>query len=515
MVTNTWSSNFTITLDDVEYLANVLVERETPMTTGQLARLIVEHRLEQERQDISEQYENARIYDPSQHYEIGERVVFSELDFAVGEVVSTRTGTNPAHGEFPVIQVHFEGAGKPNREFASELRTPHNLSNVEVKLPGIAGLQSADEILRTNIKPIATAINSALQKSDVLSRVAGFWFPRELVLDIDIGTLHLAEAVLDMTGGGPLQTNEIIEQIGGISQAPGQLQVFSLNLALSQDNRFDEVGPSGEVRWYLTRMEPEAVRNVPQLLHYKDIPYDEDLLTDEMIEIETELDDELTPIDFDGELARATTTLIYPHRRMGTLPLNAKMRQIFPTARTPRIYVELVDELDNQKYPGWVVHEHRFVYGLLDYYTKHRLPIGSYVTARLGEREDQIFISHEAYKPRTEYIQVFMPNDTQVQIENRKRAIGAAYDDLILIGVDDLASIDKLAKSYAQKPLASLLKVLVAELSKLSPQGTVHATTLYSAVNVLRRCPPGPIFATLRANPDFEDLGDHYWRLAE
>jgi hypothetical protein len=30
----------------------------------------------------------------------------------------------------------------------------------------------------------------------------------------------------------------------------------------------------------------------------------------------------------------------------------------------------------------------------------------------------------------------------------------------------------------------------------------------------MRRSAPGPIFATLSANPDFEDVGDHYWTLS-
>jgi hypothetical protein len=47
----------------------------------------------------------------------------------------------------------------------------------------------------------------------------------------------------------------------------------------------------------------------------------------------------------------------------------------------------------------------------------------------------------------------------------------------------------------------------------MTPQRTVHAKTIYSAVNVLRRCPPGPIFATLVARPEFEHVGGPYWRL--
>jgi hypothetical protein len=106
------------------------------------------------------------------------------------------------------------------------------------------------------------------------------------------------------------------------------------------------------------------------------------------------------------------------------------------------------------------------------------------------------------------------PNNNQIAFESKKRAIGAAYDEQMIIGVDDLEAVDKLSKTYRHKPIAAILRELITELSKLSPQGTVHAVTLYSALNAVRRCAPGPIFATLTANPDFEDVGDHYWRLS-
>jgi hypothetical protein len=45
----------------------------------------------------------------------------------------------------------------------------------------------------------------------------------------------------------------------------------------------------------------------------------------------------------------------------------------------------------------------------------------------------------------------------------------------------------------------------------LSPQGTVHALTLYSAVNVAMRVPPGPILTTLVTDERYDMVGDNYW----
>jgi hypothetical protein len=63
--------------------------------------------------------------------------------------------------------------------------------------------------------------------------------------------------------------------------------------------------------------------------------------------------------------------------------------------------------------------------------------------------------------------------------------------------------------------LAAILRQVLPALGRLTPQGTAHAKTIYSLVNVIRRCPPGQILATLEANPDFANVGGHYWQLAE
>lgn len=60
--------------------------------------------------------------------------------------------------------------------------------------------------------------------------------------------------------------------------------------------------------------------------------------------------------------------------------------------------------------------------------------------------------------------------------------------------------------------VATLLGEVFPSLAGLTPQNTVHAKTLYSAVNMLRRVPPGPIFAELMRNPAFKPVGDHYWQ---
>lgn len=515
MVSTHWSRNFVVNQQDIEYVTNVLLERETPMTTSELALLLIQKRLDEEQAIKDARFADTTTYNPAESYKTGQRIVFPAINYAVGTVEGIRSGQNQEYGTFSVIQVEFDN-DNGQREFAAELTTHHKLmENPEGIEEKTAENLSPKEILQTNRNHMLRQVAQALEANVVLERIAGYWFPSELVLDIDIGTLHLSEAVLDVAGGGPLTTDEILDQIGGIGEAPKSLQIFSLNLGLRDDSRFDEVGPAGEVLWYLNAMEPGAVREIPAILRYKEIEYNEDILSDDLLDLETILDDELTPIDFEGDLQRATTTLIYPHRRAGTLPLNAKTRQIFPTGRTSRIFVELVDASDGEKFTGWIVHEFKYVFGLDKYYSKHNLPIGAFITVEEGEEPHQVILSHDAHKARTEWIRVLIPHDEQIIFENKKRAIGADYDDLMIVGVDDLASLDKLVKLHQNKTLAAIIRSIINSMARLSPQGTVHAKNIYSAVNLIRRCPPGPIFAILCANPDFEDVGDHYWKLSE
>ena len=518
MLGNRWANTFTVTQDDIDFIVNHLLEEETPKTTRQLTRLLVDKRLQGQRARLAAEYADSKVYRPADSYQPGDRLVFTEMDLATAVVQDVRQGSNEQYGEFDVVQVAFDddefNLKDGLREFAAALKAEHQLN--EVTEDGIANnddLASPEDIMQAAGERLDDIVREALSESPTLRRLAGEWFPEDLVTEADLGTLHLSEAVLDMNGGGPLSTEGILEQIGGLGGGAQQLQMFSLNLALNDDDRFDEVGPAGHVKWFLKRMEPKFVQSQPSHLRYVPVEYDENDLSDEMFDLETELDDELTPIEFEGRLPKATSTLIYPHRRLGTLPLNAKNRMIFPHAKTPRIHVELVDTVSGNTYDGWVVHEHKYVYGLWDYYDEHQLPVGTYITVEPGEHPGQILISHEDYKARTEWVRLLKPSKNRISFENKKRPIGAKYDPLIAIGVDDLEAMDKLADSYKNKNLSTIVREVVHELSNLSPQGTAHAVTIYSGVNVVRRCPPGPIFALMTNRTDFVDVGDHYWQI--
>ncbi len=511
-----WARNFIVTHDDLDFLTSLLLDRETPLTTQALSAALVAHRLELEEAQISEQYRGVRVFNPADRYEQGQRVLFPAFEEAIGVVEAVRPGNNSSYGEYEVIQVKLTGAA---REFASAY-PEHPLCATSPEMFTLPGANSftAEELLAESGPEIQAKLEAALREEEELVSVAGLWFPRSLVLDLNEGHLNLAEAVLDITGGGPLDTTQVLDEIGGLGSSPRELQIFSMNNALNQDERFDEVGPAGKVSWFLRRAEPPEVLSTPVQLRHTPAAYEPDLLSAEMRALELEIRDEwseLKPRAAHGD--DVSITLIYPHRRAGTLPLNADMQQVFPTARsTPRIALTLIDGQDGEEYAGWVVRQDRYVYGLSALYRKHKLPVGATVLVRPGNSPDVVVVDFHAHRPRTEYVPIITPKDGRLGFDYQKRPIGAEYDDQMILGADDVTAVDALFEAAQQhrRPLPAIVGQLMNELSRSTPQGTVHAKTLYSAVNVLRRTPPGPVLAALADSADYEHVGNNHWRIS-
>ena len=98
-----------------------------------------------------------------------------------------------------------------------------------------------------------------------------------------------------MEGGGPLPTPALIEQIELPEDVNPKLLEFSMDLALQEDQRFDEVGSAGVISWFLQRLEPDPVLETPVYLRYRETDYDRTALTGEMLALERDLEDELSP----------------------------------------------------------------------------------------------------------------------------------------------------------------------------------------------------------------------------
>ncbi|TFG47888.1 MAG: hypothetical protein E4H33_05120, partial [Anaerolineales bacterium] len=287
---NYWEE-YKLEAEDVSFLYDYLLENETPLTSEELMPILVEQRINREKVRLEKKrLDGNDIYFPKAHYKVGSKLVFPAFAWQKGEVVGHREGENPADGQFKVIQVAFENGDK--REFAAGIED--HILNIPPEAAQADSLNS-EAVTGDYRDVLIEQIEIGLVDNKDFIQIAGRWFLRALLVDVNAGHLNLAEAILDMNEGGPLATADLIKEIDLPGDVHPNLIEFSLDHALQEDPRFDEVGPAGIVAWYLKALEPENVQETPLYLRYIPIEYDPETLTREMVALEDSLDDELTP----------------------------------------------------------------------------------------------------------------------------------------------------------------------------------------------------------------------------
>jgi len=346
------------------------------------------------------------------------------------------------------------------------------------------------------------------------------WFPRALLVDMSVGNLNVAEAVLDEAAGKPLSTAALIEQLEMPGNVNPKLLEFSMNYALQEDGRFDEVGPTGEVLWCLKRLEPEDVQQIPASLRYVEIHYDRSILTREMLALEAELDDELAEDEPPAVQAdEIIISLSYPHWRAGTLPVSARGRGLFPSAyESPRVRFTLVDGQSKEEIPAWVVRQHGYVSGLGPLYQKYGLMPGSCISIAKGKKPGQTIVTAKTRRPTRDWVRtVLVGSDGGIVFAMLKQNLTSEFNERMVMAVPDTAGVDEACLQVSKKrlPFDQLVADMMRELVKLNVQGHVHAQELYSALNIIRRCPPGPLLAFLTGSSNYKHVGDLHYRLAE
>jgi hypothetical protein len=248
--------------------------------------------------------------------------------------------------------------------------------------------------------------------------------------------------------------------------------------------------------------------------------YDRSILTRDMLALERELDDELSPLEVRyPDQDSVEISLIFPHWRSGTLPLSARLRPLFPTAyEAPRIRFMLIDGDTGDQFPGWVVREKRYVFGLKDWYTARGLIPGSLVRVQRSSRPGEVILHRDTRRSSREWMRtVLVGSDSGIVFAMLKQAVSATYDERMAIALPDIEAIDQvwLRMQKEHPPFERIVVNMVRELAKLNPQSHVHASELYAAVNIIRRCPPGPIMTLLASRPWFLHVGDLHYRFNE
>jgi len=510
---------FTIREKDIEFLFNYLIEVEEPLSPQELLEALLVSVIEEEKIRIEKQQKSdGAIYYPRDHYEVGQTIVFPTLKWKSAKVASLRAGINPDIPPFEVIEVRFEDGETVKLAASYENHQLNDALNASLDDPTL----DKNSVISNFGPQLVLKLNSALEKNNDLVRIAGKWFPLTLLVDVNIGYLNLAEALLDMENGGPLTTNAILEQIELPTDVNQKLTLFSLNLALQQDDRFDEVGPTGEILWFLHRLEPASVDKTPLHLKYSRDEVDYPLINDMLKQFDKHAIDELElqpfpqKFDKDEEIA---VSLIYPHWRSGTLPINQALISIFPTAyESPRILFKFFDQDSKNTFNGWVVRESRYVYGLEEWYRALGLIPGNIIYLSRSQKPGEINIRIDKRRPGREWIRTVNIGPTgNVAFTMLKQMVTASYDERMAFYIPDLKGVDLVWEGNIKNRLPTEKAVLnsMMELAKLNPQGQVHAQELYAASNIIKRCAPGLVLSSLTQSRKAVYLGDLYFRMDE
>jgi len=500
---------FLIGSPDIEHLMNFLVDGECPQTLDALTYELMHYRHQQMIDLLKDVMAQGRVYRPSESYSVGDNIIFPHLNNVVGEVTHIRPGHNPEYDTFSVIRVRIKEGDE--REFAAGLTSAPPLNTVSYSPAEQINLDDLYERYSTKIK---ANLKSNLEKNVQFMTVGEQWFLRDLVIHISPGQLNIAEALLDMSGGGPVATDAFLDEMDLPAEISKELQAFSLEYALLRDNRFDEVGAAGKGVWYLRRMEPREGLETPPALRYLPIPYNRGLLDETMLALERQIDDEWSETAYtEPQESAITLVLTYPHWRSGTLPLASRIAKLFPTAKvTDRIRFTFVDESTKEEFPGWVVRSGRYVYGLAEWYEKNQIGAGAFIDIRPGSHSGEMLINARRIRSRRrEWLRTVTSEDNQLTFEVDRVPIACEFDELAAIAVADPGTIDVLAEKLQKMSLETLLDQVFNGLAGLSLQRAVHALTLYCVLNLVKRITPGPVLTMLAASPKYVSLGDNYW----
>lgn len=513
---NYWQ-DFEIEKEDIEFIYNILLEKETPLTTDKIFSQLINYRIERKIKELQEKKsKQGNIYLPKDEFQIGEELVFTVLDSTKGKIMDIREGRNPDFPDLKVIEVEMESGEK--RSFASEIED-HPLNKVmEISEddpnlnPQFVKDQFGEEI-RSKL------VESLIENNDLV-RISGNWFPRSLLGDVSVGHLNIAEAVLEEADGGPIGTLDLMEKVELKSDANQKLLEFSFDLALQEDKRFDEVGPAGETLWFLHEMEPENVKQEPVFLK-TDLEKAAPNGLEKFLELfEGNVFDELDAWDSSTKSeSKISISLIFPHWRSGTLPLSKTLQEMFPTAyEAPRVQFTFIDKAGKESFSGWVVRPHKYIFGLENWYEQNELMPGSLVTVEKGENPGEILVSYQKSRQNKEWLRtILVGSDQGIVFAMLKHPISADFNERMAVAIPDLDALDEIwAKNvYGKEELDKTVMRIMRELSKLNPQGQVHAQELYAALNVIRRCPPSLVLQSLLKNESVSHLGDLYFRIKE
>jgi len=294
-----------------------------------------------------------------------------------------------------------------------------------------------------------------------------------MLTEVNDGHMNITEALIEMSGK-PLEPSELLAELDLDSNANESMQVLSLNHALSQDKRFDMVGSNEKSLWFLRRLEPSEALDTPILLRPTQPTYNRGLLSVELLQLEWEIDDEWGESSLSSELPAIVPstnfTLIYPHRRSGTLPINGRTRSFFPVGESGRSTIDIIDGRWGTHMTGWVVHEGRYVTGLAKWMEDHALPVGAQITLERTNNPSEVVIDFRTRRAKREWSRVATADLDKMRLnfELNKVQIACEYDENLIVSENDPGAIGQLCVLLNKNrvELTQIVADLVPELAQ-------------------------------------------------
>jgi hypothetical protein len=315
--------------------------------------------------------------------------------------------------------------------------------------------------------------------------------------------------------GEPVKAEEMVEDLE-LESGSLDAQIFALNRALGEDERFDDMSMDDTPTWYLRALEPEAVYERPQV---HEVGYGAEggehvglTMLDMIEEIGDELDDVETMIL--EEVSEIHFEVVFPHLQAGTMPATRQFMRHLPADTGHHFPATFVDQGTEQEIEVWVVPEEGYVCGLGDWYAQVGMCVGGRVTVRA--LEDPLTFEISVTPERgggSNWVRSASVDDERLVLQMQRANIAVDCDPNIMVDVPNPQEIVQLMGSTAESDpsLGSLVRTAIRELVKLSSRGVVHAKALYSVVNLLRRTGAVPIFSELTRHACFDPVGEGFW----
>lgn len=509
-----WRDEYRVSDSDTDLVTSLILDAGKPQQLNDLAAAIITRRVEREKEAVRFQAEHGAIYQPRHSYQVGQKVLFTALDFATGQVQGVRPGNDPKAGPFSVIRVAFDNGTE--REFAAEYAAEHPLNRPAEELLGGADADVSDaDLVALGVPHVAGRLEPALASNADFVKFSGLWFLRGLLPEVHVGHLNLAEAVI-YEANKPLPAHAMLDvlEIGGAGSTDAR--VFALSHALSQDERFDNLGTAEDPVWYMRSLEPAAVHERPAVLTPAFRASGGEHLGITMLEMIEEVGDELDALP--GSNGRDRTTfqylLTFPHLYAGTLPAAPPFLAKLPQTSATHYPVTLVEAGSGKRMQVWVVPGERYISGLKDWYASVSMCVGGQVTLRCTDDPMLFEIGAAASRnKKSDWIRVASVQDGQLVLQLNRMSVAVRADANMLTMVSDASAIAQLMAETEQAG-TSLTKLVLAtfqELAKLTGRGVVHAKSVYAAVNCYRRSGFVPVLAELTRRACYDPVGDGFW----